>query len=106
MNHTIRRIEISEFLKIISQFIFKFMSLYLLAIFPSMAENTLEGNWMLILNGGRGQIDNSVVIGAPTDNKAAIIGELSLSQLNGKWEGHIEGGPVEVKIDNNTIKIG
>ena len=105
MNHTIRKIEISEFLKIISQFIFKFMSLYLLAIFPSMAESTLEGNWMLILNGGRGQIDNSVVIGAPTDNKAAIIGELSLSQLNGKWEGHIEGGPVEVKIDNNTIEI-
>ena len=78
MNHIISKTELSKFLKTISQFIFKFISIYLVTISPLMAKTSVEGKWMLILNGGKGQIDNSVVIGAPTDNKAAIIGELSL----------------------------
>ncbi|MAD28895.1 MAG: hypothetical protein CMP00_04420 [Woeseiaceae bacterium] len=105
MNHIISKTELSKFLKTISQFIFKFISIYLVTISPLMAKTSVEGKWMLILNGGKGQIDNSVVIGAPTDNKAAIIGELSLSQINEKWMGHVEGGPVDVKIDDNVIEI-
>ena len=49
----------------------------------SFAQDSIEGEWMLTLNGGKAQIDNSVVIGAPTDNKAAIIGQLSLKESNG-----------------------
>ena len=51
------------------------------------------------MNGKKIQIDNSVVIGA------TIVGKLSLKKTNGKWLGHVEGGPVPIMIDENTIEI-
>lgn len=72
---------------------------------PGFAQSSIEGDWMLLLNGKKIQIDNSVVIGAPTDNKAAIIGKLSLKKFNEKWIGHVEGGPVPITINENTIEI-
>ena len=71
----------------------------------SLAKSPIEGEWMIVLNGKKAQIDNSIIIGAPSDNKAPIMGQFSIKKLNGEWLGHVEGGPVPVKINDNLIEI-
>ena len=72
--------------------------------FPVMGQN-IEGSWMLELNGSKQEIDNSITIGAPSDNEAAIIGELILRKEEKGWQAHVEGGPVEVDINESEIEI-
>ena len=85
--------------------IYKTLLLVIFISTSSFAQDSIEGEWMLMLNGVKAQIDNSVVIGAPTDNKAAIIGQLSLKESNGNWGGHVEGGPVEINVEGDSIEI-
>ena len=72
--------------------------------FPVMSQN-IEGSWMLELNGSKQEIDNSITIGAPSDNEAAIIGELILRKEEKGWQAHVEGGPVEIDINGGEIEI-
>ena len=59
--------------------------------FPVLGQN-IEGSWMLELNGSKQEIDNSITIGAPSDNEAAIIGELILRKEEKGWQAHVEVG--------------
>lgn len=52
-------------------------------------QESLEGEWMLELSGA-----------APT-----IIGMLSLQRADGHWLGHVEGGPVGVRIDADRVEF-
>ena len=84
---------------------FNFLFFILTMSSISLAKSPIEGEWMIVLNGKKAQIDNSIIIGAPSDNKAPIMGQFSIKKLNGEWLGHVEGGPVPVKINNNLIEI-
>ena len=86
--------------------IFVFEVIWLsLSIISITEAQSIDGKWMLRLDGADQLIDNSITIGAPSDNEAAIIGELSITKINDEWMGHVEGGPVEVKIENENIEI-
>jgi len=65
---------------------------FAVAIVPLVAVHAQEspqGEWMVKLTGE----------GPP------IIGALSLQESTDGWVGHVEGGPVAVAIDDNTIEI-
>ena len=83
----------------------KFLILITLLSSPGFAQHAIEGEWMLELNGSTSQIGDSIVIGAPIDTQPSIVGKLSLKKLGEKWIGHVEGGPVTVNIEGNSIEI-
>ena len=83
----------------------KFLILIMLLSSPGFAQHSIEGEWMLELNGAKAQIGDSIVIGAPIGIRPSIVGKLSLKKLGEKWIGHVEGGPVTVNIEGNSIEI-
>ena len=83
----------------------KFLILIMLLSSPGFAQHSIEGEWMLELNGAKAQIGDSIVIGAPIGTRPSIVGKLSLKKLGEKWIGHVEGGPVTVNIEGNSIEI-
>jgi len=90
-----------------SQYFFKFIVLLSITFFASLSfsQESIEGEWMLELNGSQAQIADSIVIGAPQDPESSIQGKLSLKKSGHDWIGHVEGGPVSVEMKGNKIEI-
>jgi hypothetical protein len=105
MQHNIGIINKSKYSRLKKFIESKLLLLILVISSIGYAQNPTEGEWMIVLNGKKAQIDNSITIGAPSDNKAPIMGILSLKKVNGNWLGHVEGGPVPVTINDSLIEI-
>ncbi len=52
-------------------------------------DSNFEGSWELSLQ----------------DGARTLIGNLEIEKQGSTWEGHLEGGPVEIIIDANEIEI-
>ena len=76
-------------------------------LFPSLgfSQGSVEGDWMLELNGSQAQIADAIVIGAPQHPTPSIQGKLSLKKSGQGWIAHVEGGPVSVEIKENQIEL-
>lgn len=55
----------------------------------ALADDSLEGTWWLELTG----------------DFAPVYGEMSLRRTDAGWEGHVEGGPIGVSIDDDDIRF-
>lgn len=60
-----------------------------LAAANAAASEGLAGDWIIELDNG----------------ELRYIGELSIAQDDGEWIGYVEGGPVELDVDGNSIRF-
>ena len=74
MQHNIGLINRSKYSRLKKFIECKLLLIILVTSSIGYAQNPTEGEWMIVLNGKKAQIDNSITIGAPSDNKAPIMG--------------------------------
>jgi hypothetical protein len=81
--------------------------LFSITLFCSIgfSQESLEGDWMLELNGPQAQVADAITIGASKHPSPSIQGKLTLTKSGQNWIAHVEGGPVSVQIKDNTIDL-